>query len=411
MTSTGDLSLGSFGHHLREQFLLDRRCLSLNHGSYGTCPRTVSEELHKYQDKVEKWPDQWIRRELQAEWDKARAALAQFVNADVDEIAFIPNSVTGLNAVLKSLDCENGDKILFLSTLSESVRACLNCIKDLNNGKISLIEVDVLYPLSDEEIIKRTERIIEEEKLKPDSRIKAAVIDAISSTPDGTHAIGQIPLDMKDMDPDYFVTDCHKWLYASRGTAMLYLPHRNQENIHHAVVTEYYNKGFQLEFSWGSSQDFSSYLTIHSSLAFRNSLGGESAIQSYCNSLALLGGKLIAAILNTEVIGPEHTIKHMVNIRLSIPSNHPTFDEQKYDLLMFDKYRCYLALFKHNGWWCVRASAQIYNDLQDFGSQEKHCSRYVNCTQYHLEGADMTISIRIYLWRKESTSVVFIHIF
>jgi len=58
------------------------------------CPRIVREALYKYQDEAEKWPDQWIRRELKGEWDKARAA-------DVDEIAFIPSSITGINAVLK----------------------------------------------------------------------------------------------------------------------------------------------------------------------------------------------------------------------------------------------------------------------------------------------------------------------
>ena len=57
--------------------------------SYGMCPRIVREALYKYQDEAEKWPDQWIQRELKGEWDKARAVRAQIVNADVDKIVFL----------------------------------------------------------------------------------------------------------------------------------------------------------------------------------------------------------------------------------------------------------------------------------------------------------------------------------
>ncbi|CAJ0767354.1 7080_t:CDS:2, partial [Entrophospora sp. SA101] len=150
-----------------------------------------------------------------------------------------------------------------------------------------------------------------------------------------------LSIDLKEFDPDYFVTNCHKWLYTVRGSALLYVPFRNQKNIRHPIVSALCNSGFVKEFSWVGTQDFSSYLTIHHALAFRKKLGGEDKIQSYCRNLAIKGGKLIASILNTEILGPESSIAHMVNIRLPIKvdDGKPNIFESEFHELMFNKYK------------------------------------------------------------------------
>jgi selenocysteine lyase/cysteine desulfurase len=44
----------------------------------------------------------------------------------------------------------------------------------------------------------------------------------IISLVDGAHAIGQLPLDMHEIGCDYYATSPHKWLYAPKGTGVLY---------------------------------------------------------------------------------------------------------------------------------------------------------------------------------------------
>ena len=39
----------------------------------------------------------------------------------------------------------------------------------------------------------------------------------VLSIVDGAHAIGQVDIDLKAMDPDFYVTNCHKWLFAPRA--------------------------------------------------------------------------------------------------------------------------------------------------------------------------------------------------
>src|SRR6266542_4271063 len=77
----------------------------------------------------------------------------------------------------------------------------------------------------------------------------------ILSVIDGAHAIGQIPLNIKELEPDFFVTNCHKWLYTARSSAILYVPYEHQGKIHPPVTSPFTN-GFIPKFSWIGTQDF-----------------------------------------------------------------------------------------------------------------------------------------------------------
>ncbi|CAG8458597.1 17606_t:CDS:2 [Funneliformis caledonium] len=386
-----------FGRSMRSHFLLDDDYIPLNHGSYGTYPKVVREALQGYRDRIESNPDKFIRRDLESELHKAREAVAKFINVEVNEIVFVLNATTGINAILKSLKYEKGDKLLYLSTVYSSIRELLNFIRENNQETVELVEIEANYPLSDDDLIDRFVKVIQEENQKPNTRIKLAVIDSISSQPgvifplqrlipilrqndilsivDGAHAIGQIPLDIKEMNPDFFVTNCHKWLYTARSSAILYVPYKHQKKVHPAVTSPFTIYGFIPEFSWTGTQDFrqddffflfSPYLTIHAALEFREKIGGEEKIRNYCKKLAIEGGNKIASILGTEIIGPESVIQNMVNIRLPIPVSNKEFSDRKFMNLMFNNYNFAVAIFEHNGHWYIRASAQIYTDMEDF---------------------------------------------
>ncbi|GBC03700.1 hypothetical protein RclHR1_05270009 [Rhizophagus clarus] len=381
-------SIFEFGHSMRSKFLLDSDYIPLNHGSFGTFPKVVQEAFREYQDKVETNPDKFIRRDLIPEMCKAREAVAKFINAETNEVVFVQNTTTGINTVLKSLKYEEGDKLLYFSTVYVSIRKTLEFIRETYAGKVELIEIEVNYPISDDDLIDKLDKVIKEEQQKPNTKIKLAVIDAISSNPgvivpiqrmipilrqndilsivDGAHSIGQIPLNIREIEPDFFVTNCHKWLYTARSSAILYVSYKYQEKIHPLVTGMFSHEGFVSEFSWTGAQDVSSFLTIHTALEFRKKIGGEEMIQNYCKKLAIEGGNLIASILGTEIIGPESIIPSMVNIRLPIPTSNEEFTEAKFLDLMFNKYNFSVVVFKHNKYWYIRASAQIYTDLNDF---------------------------------------------
>ena len=94
----------------------------LNHGTVGAPPRRVLAAQQAIRDEIERHPARFMLRELSgsmpAPWRteprirEAARAVAAFVGAQAEDLAFVPNVTTGLNAVLQSMPLGAGDEIL-----------------------------------------------------------------------------------------------------------------------------------------------------------------------------------------------------------------------------------------------------------------------------------------------------------
>lgn len=89
-----------------DDFLLDPEVAFLNHGSYGACPRPVFEAYQAWQRELERQPVEFLARRLERLVADARAELAAYVGAAAEDLVFVPNATSGLNAVLRSIRLE-----------------------------------------------------------------------------------------------------------------------------------------------------------------------------------------------------------------------------------------------------------------------------------------------------------------
>ncbi|KAF9547066.1 hypothetical protein EC957_008915 [Mortierella hygrophila] len=382
---------GPFGHKQRKNFFMPEGKTEFNHGSYGTFTRSVQENMMKWHNKAEENPDRWVRLDLKPALTKVRGQLAEFMNCDKDELALVQNTTVGVNTILRSLDFAPGDRILQLSTGYVSVDKTVHYICDTHKD-VQIIEVPIVMPLTDHEIVFEVEKSIQDHLARKDgSRIRLAMIDWISSVPavlhpikalvdmlrsygilvfvDAAHAIGQVPIDLTYLNPDFLITNCHKWLYSVRGSAVLFVPKRFQSSIHPtAIQGDYKSGGFELEFSWNGTMDYSTILSIEGAMEFRKQYG-EDAIIHYCHRLAVEGGEKMAEILGTHVLTPhEQQVGNMVNVRLPIKNiNHPKIETPDYLIrLLLDRYNLFAPSYKHGGYFWTRVSSQIYLELSDF---------------------------------------------
>lgn len=74
--------------------------------------------------------------------------------------------------------------------------------------------------------------------------VKICKEEEVWSVIDAAHSIGQeTNLNLAEADPDFWVTNCHKWLYAKRGCGLLYVPMRYVTS--YTSLTPYIHKSFQ----------------------------------------------------------------------------------------------------------------------------------------------------------------------
>ena len=187
-----------------------------------------------------------------------------------------------------------------------------------------------------------------------------------------------------DDRPDFFVTNFHKWAYASRGCAALYVHPDYRALVVPPIVSAGYHDGrgtLRERFQWQGTDDITSLFTLDAAWALRQSaaFGGERAIRQRTHQLAIEGGRLIAKALGTEMlfandINLHRRVPSMSNVRLPDLYDHPaaagddavtaaamtasmeTMDRAygQLGLHFLQHFNLYLVTFKHDGRWFLR---------------------------------------------------------
>ena len=219
-----------FGRAMRDQhFLFAPNYTPLNHGAFGTYPKSVQKRLREVQGLSEARPDTFIRYETPRLLDQNRAAVAQLLNAPVDDIVLIPNASMGANVVLRSLKFVERDVIVHFSTVYGSVEKTLEYLKETTS--VGTVAIELEYPMSDDELLKAFQEAVKSAQAAG-KRVRVAIIDTISSLPgvvqpweklvdicreenilsliDAAHSVGQIPIDLSTVRPDFFMSNLHK---------------------------------------------------------------------------------------------------------------------------------------------------------------------------------------------------------
>ncbi|OAQ75242.1 cysteine desulfurylase [Purpureocillium lilacinum] len=414
-----------FGGALKKDFPIDPEWHNLNHGSFGTLPKAVLARLRHYQDAAEARPDSFIRYDYPKLLDESRVAVAALVNAPVETVVFVSNATEGVNTVIKNLAWNDDakDVILTFSTAYEACAKVADYIVDSTGGKVEHREITIDYPLEDEEILQAFREAVKAVE-KDGKRARVCIFDVVSSRPgvafpyidmikvckelgvismvDGAQGIGMVPLDLTNADPDFFVSNCHKWLHVPRGCAIFYVPVRNQHLIpttlatSHGYIPKSIARGSPLppsakgqfvnNFEFVGTKDNGPYLCVKDGIAWRRDvLGGEDKILAYLWDLNKKGIKYVADVLGTEILeNSKGTMTNcsMANVALPIWIGEKGRGAKESDAVvatqdqgtafqwmsrtMVDDYKTFMSLFVLGNRYWIRISASVYLDMADY---------------------------------------------
>src|SRR5262245_1132076 len=126
---------------LARHWTLDPKVDFLNHGSFGACPRPVLELQTELRARLEAEPCVFFLHELEDRLDEARQAVATFLGAQPEDMAFVSNATQGVNAVLSSLRFQPGDELLVTNHEYNASRNALNVAAERQGAKVVVAEV------------------------------------------------------------------------------------------------------------------------------------------------------------------------------------------------------------------------------------------------------------------------------
>jgi isopenicillin-N epimerase len=370
-------------------WLLDPEIIFLSHGAFGACPRRVLEFQDAWRTRLERQPVRFLVRELETQLDSARECLAQFVGAETGDLVFVPNATSGVNTVLRSLKFKPGDELLVTNQEYNACRNALDFVAERSGARV--VTAKIPFPF------RNAGEIIAPVLACVTPRTRLALLDHVTSQTgiilpigrlvnelnrrgvdtlvDGAHAPGMVPLNLTRLGAAYYTGNCHKWLCAPKGTALLHVRRDRQQFIRPLTISHGANSArkdrsrFLIEFGWQGTVDPSAWLSAPEAIRFIGSLlpGGWPEVMACNRALALAARKLLCASLEISEPCPEEFIGSLAAIPI------PDARKDALPRLPFNEYPLQDALrVKHRievpviSWPAppqrlLRVSAQLYN--------------------------------------------------
>ena len=372
-------------------WLLDPTVTHLNHGAFGAVPAVVLAEQERWRRLYQQDPTSFVVNRWEPAIDEARRQLGKVVGASPEDMAFVSNTTSGVNAVLRSLPFSSGDQILTTDHVYNACRNVLNQVAATTGAQVVLAPVP--FPIAS------TDQVVEAvmERVTPSTRF--ALLDHITSATglvlpvatlvpaleqqgvtvmvDGAHAPGMVPLEVARLGASYYAGNCHKWLCAPPGAAFLWVRPGLGEGILPPVISHGANDPrrdrprLHLLFDYTGTLDPSSYLTVPAAIDFLAGLHpqGLEGLMAANRALALEARSLLCGVVGTAPPAPPEMIGSLAAITLPGGTGEPpTGFVDPLTRILLEKWNIQVPVFVWPAWprRNLRISAAPYNDLDDY---------------------------------------------
>lgn len=377
---------------VRHHWLLDPEIRFLNHGSFGACPRVVLEQQSELRARLEREPVYFFMRQLEGMLDEARQEVAAFVGARPEDMGFVRNATTGVNAVLRSLELRPGDEIL---VTNHGYNACTNVARHVTaRAGARVVVASFPFPLAAEDevvegvlaaVTPRTRLALLDHVTSPTGLVlpiarlvKALAERGVDALVDGAHAPGMLDLDVTATGAAWYTANFHKHTCAPKGAAMLWAREDKQHDLHPAVISHGYNsqrsrKRWLEEMDWQGTDDPTPWLCVPTALRFVGALvdGGWPAVRAHNRALALRGREILCEALGVPAPAPASMIGTLAAVPLweaegGPPGSALELDPLQVALFEEDRIEVPLPPWPRSPQRLVRISAHLYNDEAEY---------------------------------------------
>jgi len=372
-----------------QHWLLDPQAVYLNHGTFGVTPRRVLDLQHAMHVQIERHPARFMARELMSlapeppeHPPRLRAAageVAAFLGARGNDVVFVDNASSGVNAVLRSLRLSAGDEIVLFDHAYGAVARTAAFVAREHGARV--VTVPLPFPLENE----ATCLALLDAALTPRTRI--AILDHVTSETalvlplarmaalchargvpvlaDGAHAPGAIEVDIPSLGVDWYAANLHKWAFAPRGCGMLWAAPDRREGLHPPIISWGLDVGWHQEFDWTGTRDPTPFLCAPAGIAFITDLLGAAAMRAYNHALAWQAAEMLSARWGLPWQTPDSMVGCMVTVPLPQQLGTTAADAWKLREWLLHERDIEVAVVARSERLWARVSAQVYNDMSD----------------------------------------------
>ena len=274
---------------IQNSFTVTRGIVNLNNGGVSPSPRIVTEALVRYIWQQEDATAYTMWQILEPQSETIRTGLAELFGCDREEIAITRNASESLEICLMGMDFKSGDEIL---TTTQDYPRMLTTLKQRERRE-GLVLKTVKIPIPPKNlseiaeafergITSRTKLILVSHQVNITGQItpvkqicEMARAKGIETIVDGAHSFAQFDFKQKDLGCDYFGTSLHKWLYAPKGSGLLFVKRDKIEKLWPLMAAETKQNNDIRKFEEIGTHSAAPRLAIGEAMLFHNGMGGK----------------------------------------------------------------------------------------------------------------------------------------
>ncbi len=364
---------------IQNSFTVTRGIINLNNGGVSPSPRIVTEALVRYIWQQEDATAYTMWQILEPQSETVRTGLAELFGCDREEIAITRNASESLEILLMGMDLKPGDEILTTTQDYPRMLTTLRQREQREGLKLKLIKIPVpaknleeITAAFEQGITPRTRLILIMHMVNITGQItpvkavcEMARAKGVETIVDGAHSFAQFDFKQKDLGCDYFGTSLHKWLYAPKGTGLLYVKRDKIHKIWPLMAAESKQASDIRKFEEIGTHSAAPRLAIGEALLFHNGIGGKrkEARLRYLSRYWM------------------NKLKEVPRIRF-----HTSFDEKQSCAIanveieginptaigsyLFDKHRIFTTPILHEEFQGIRITPNVYTTL---GELDRFC--------------------------------------
>ncbi len=278
-----------FWFDIQQSFSITRGITNLNNGGVSPSPRLVTEALVRYIWQQEDVTAYTMWQILEPQIETIRTGLADVFGCHREEIAITRNASESLEICLLGLDLKSGDEIL---TSTQDYGRMLTTLRqrELREG---LVLKEIKTPIPPKDLSQITEAF--EKAVTPKTRVilishminitgqivpvkeicEMARRRGVEVIVDGAHSFAHFDFKQKDLGCDYFGSSLHKWMFAPKGTGMLYVKREKIEKLWPLMAAEKKQATDIRKFEEIGTHPAANHLAIGEAVMYHKGLGAK----------------------------------------------------------------------------------------------------------------------------------------